>query len=146
MAFQRIFQQTDVSDCLKPGLQALGQYSRLIHCNNPVQIEGSVDIDSCLMARFPNDNRWDYALGWNNTIYYVEVHHVSDSEVQTMINKYRWLRDWQNRQPNTAQLKNGSKVFWVNSRDGGSITKNSVFFRRLTSAGIAPPCKSINIG
>jgi len=145
LAFQRIFQQTDVSDCLRPGLQALGQYSRLIHCNNPVQIEGSVDIDSCLMARFPNDNRWDYALGWNNTIYYVEVHHVCDSEVQTMINKYRWLRDWQNRQPNQHELKRNSIVYWINSHDGGSITRNSKFIRMLSTAGIPLPRKNLQL-
>ena len=145
MAFQIIFQQTDVSDCLRPGLQALGQYSRLIHCNNPAQIEGSVDMDSCLIARFPNDNRWDYALGWNNTIYYVEVHHVNDSEVQTVINKYRWLRDWQNRQPNPNELKRNINVCWLNSHNGGSLTKNSKYTRMLTTAGIPFPRKNLQL-
>ena len=145
MAFQRIFQQTDVAQSLQLGLQALGQYSRLIQCNTPNQIEGSVDIDSCLMARFPNDNRWDYAFGWNNIIYYIEVHHVSDSEVHTMINKYRWLCDWRNRQPNPHELKRNSNVYWINSHNGGSITKNSKYIRMLSTAGIPPPRKNLQL-
>jgi hypothetical protein len=145
VAFQRIFLQTDVAQCLQPGLQALGHYSTLIQCNNPMLVEGSVDIDSCLQPFYPQDHRWDYALGHRNVIYYVEVHHVSDSEVQSVIDKLRWLHDWQNRQPNSQQLKTNSKVHWVNSSSGGSLSKNSKYFRRLSLVGIAPPSKVLHI-
>ncbi len=144
MTFHLIFQQTDVATCLRPGIQALGQYSRLIDSNEPERFEGSVDIDACLLQRYPQDNRWDYVFGFDSRIYYVEVHHVSDSEVSVVIAKYRWLKDWQNRQPDPPALKRNSSVHWVSS-GRGALTKNSRYTRSLAQAGLDYPKKTLRV-
>ena len=144
MSFQRTFQQTDVTDCLKPGIQALGEHSHLIENDTPREFQGSVDIDSCLARQYPQDNRWDYAFGYEDRTYYVEVHHVGDSEVRVVIAKYQWLKAWQNRQPNPLALKTDSYYYWVSS-GRGSLTKGSRYIRQLALAGLAYPVKRLRM-
>ncbi len=144
MAFQDIFQQTEAAPCLQPGLRALGPYSALIVAENPTEFQGSVDLDACLRAQYPQDSRWDYAFGFRDRLYYVEVHHVSDSEVSVVIAKYQWLKDWQNRQPHPAALKTNSSYHWVSS-GRGVLTKNSRYVRALTQAGLAYPPKRLQL-
>lgn len=150
MAFCRVFEKTNVATCLQPGLQALGKYSQLIiinpNGNNNAQtlIEGSVDIDTCLVRQYPQDHRWDYAFGYDDHIYYVEVHHVNDSEVSVVIEKYRWLREWQNGHNNASELKKNSSYYWVSSGKGG-LTPNSRYTRMLTTAGLPGPVNRLRI-
>jgi hypothetical protein len=144
MAFQEIFRATDVAACVQPGIQSLGKYSRLIETDETEKYEGSVDIDVCLAHQYPHDHRWDYAFGYKNRIHYVEIHHVSDSEVRVVISKYRWLKDWQTRQPNTAALKAKSSYHWVSSGKG-SLTKNSRYARSLIQAGLNYPTKTLRV-
>lgn len=143
MSFNDIFKKTDVAACLEPGLQALGKYSRWIEGDELGYIEGSVDIDTCLTKKYPQDNRWDYAFGLKNRLYYVEFHHLTDSEVSVVIAKYSWLKDWQNRQPNPHELKANSSYYWIVTK--GSLAKGSRYRRMLTSAGLDYPKKTLNL-
>lgn len=144
MAFQEIFRATDVAACVQPGIQALGKYSHLIESDETTKFNGSVNIDDCLKSQHPQSHRWDYAFGFKSHIYYVEVHHVNDSEVKTVISKYRWLKDWQTRQPNTADLKVNSSYHWVSSGKG-SLTRNSRYARSLIQAGLEYPAKTLRV-
>lgn len=144
MTFRQVFEQTDVSACIEPGLRALGQHSRFVECADRQQLEGSVDIDRCLAAQYPREHRWDYAFGFRNRIFYVEIHHVTDSEVDVMIAKYQWLRDWQNRQANSDALKRNSTYHWISS-GRGSLTKRSSYMRRIIKSGLGLPQKTLRI-
>ena len=68
MTFRAAFSQTDVAACLETGLQALGPYRSLIVCADRSSLQGSVDIDRCLAARYPQDHRWDYSFGYSRSI------------------------------------------------------------------------------
>jgi len=144
MTFRTTFQQTDVADCIQPGIRALGNYSSRVSKQSHHDFEGSVYIDTCLADRYPNDHRWDYAFGLGNKIYYVEVHHANDSEVSVVIAKYKWLKHWQNRQPNPAALKTNSAYHWISS-GRVSITKNSRYTRYLTIAGLDYPSRELRV-
>jgi hypothetical protein len=56
--------------------------------------EGSVDIDTHLVRKYPQDNRWDYVIGYNRKAYFVEFHSAKDSEVKVVIKKLQWLKNW----------------------------------------------------
>jgi len=144
MTFRTTFQQTDVADCIQPGIRALGANSSTVTNQSHHDFEGSVDIDTCLTSKYPQDHRWDYAFGLGNKIYYVEVHHASDSEVRVVIAKYQWLRDWQNRQPDPTALKTNSSYHWISS-GRVSITKNSRYTRKLTIAGLDYPSRKLQV-
>ena len=116
----------------------------LIIDGNTRDIEASVDIDSCLRARNPNDNRWDYAFGYKHRIYYIEVHHVNDKGVGEVVKKLKWLRDWQNRQTNSILLKANSSYHWISSGTG-HLSQYSRFTRLLVQAGLAYPQKFLRI-
>lgn len=55
----------EISDCLKNGLQALGNNSIKIEVSSTRDLGGSVDIDTCLKKRYPNAPRWDYVFSYN---------------------------------------------------------------------------------
>jgi hypothetical protein len=83
--------------CLKSGLQALGSNRRKIRVNSTRDLTGSVDIDACLTRRYPNAPRWDYAFGYNDRVYYVEIHQGRTGEMENVIAKLEWLRQWRKR-------------------------------------------------
>ncbi len=138
MPFIQVFQQTEVAECLREGSQALRGNASCIQVSNPRHIEGSVDIDSCLQNRYPQEHRWDYAVGYNNQIFYIEVHTASNSEVPVVIDKLNWLRDWLNRQRNAEELFERSSFHWI-TRGKVAVTKTSRYGRQLTKAGLPSP-------
>lgn len=49
----------ELAECLRAGLQALGSNRRKISVDSTRNLTGSVDIDACLIGRYPNAPRWD---------------------------------------------------------------------------------------
>ena len=94
MSFQKAIQNIPaISKCYQNGLQALGNHSSMIVPSDPRNCNGSVDLDQCLANTFPNEARWDYAVGYNNRCYFIEVHPAS-GQVSQIIAKVTWLRNW----------------------------------------------------
>ena len=87
----------ELTECLKSGLQALGSNRRKIRVDSTRDLTGSVDIDACLARRYPNAPRWDYAFGYKDRVYYVEIHQRRTSEMENVIAKLEWLRQWRKR-------------------------------------------------
>lgn len=58
------------------------------------KLQGSLDIDSLVKALYPHEPRWDYALSYDDKIYYFEVHPAETSEVDKVVSKVKWLKDW----------------------------------------------------
>lgn len=86
-----------------PGLKALRPEDRPhVRAEDTRRLRGSVYVDEALerLQPYANQNRWDFAIGYQHTdraketIYWLEIHTGSDSAVNLVLNKLRWLRSW----------------------------------------------------
>lgn len=84
-----------------PGLQALRAEDKPhIVPDDPRRLKGSADVDSALKKIDPYGHRWDFAIAYDHVnrdhevIYWTELHTASDGEVNTVIEKTRWLLEW----------------------------------------------------
>ena len=130
----------EIAECLRNGLQALGAYSGKIRVLKTRDLIGSVDIDTCLEKRYPNAHRWDYVFGYENHIYYVEVHQGNTGEVEDVIAKFSWLKQWRKRSATSLEnLKGRSTYHWISVKGTASIGKRSNHRRKLDQSGIRGP-------
>lgn len=81
------------------------------------KLQGSLDIDSQVKALYPNEPRWDYAISYDDTIYFFEVHPAETSEIYKVINKVKWLKCWLKTQaPDINNLPKAEQPYtWVQS-------------------------------
>ncbi len=144
MTFKQAVEATpDVATGFRTGLSALGDYSSKVSVTNTNQLQGSIDIDTCTTAKYPNDNRWDYAFAYKGEAFFIEVHSANTSEVSTVIKKLQWLKDWLNQKApeiNKLKAKKLPAFYWIQSK-GFSIPKTSPQYRLAGSAGIKPIAK-----
>jgi len=126
------------------GLQALKPAdARKITTRSPRKISGSTDIDTCLESQFPNDPRWDYAIGFirgsGEKACFVEVHPAASTNVKDVKKKLLWLRAWLKDKP----LNDFEKSFhWIAS---GSvrIPRHTRQFKEAASLGLEGPRKML---
>jgi len=83
---------------LKSGLKALKNADRgRVSCDGR-HLRGSVDIDSALRGLYPDDARWDYAVGLvgreHDSVAWLEVHPASSLHVDEALSELRWLVHW----------------------------------------------------
>jgi hypothetical protein len=79
----------------KNGLQALKRSDTgKVTASDTRKIDGSVDIDAAVKTLYPDANRWDYAIGYDSKVCYVEVHPAYTSEIDIMLKKLSWLKGW----------------------------------------------------
>ena len=95
-AFQIAVEGTDdVKSGFCVGLQAVKASDRSkISVSLKSQLQGSMDIDSQVKAKYPDSNRWDYVLSFMNQLYFFEIHPAETSEVDKVIAKLKWLKEW----------------------------------------------------
>lgn len=138
---QAVAATPDVRNCYQPGLQALGNYSTKVEYGDSGLLEGSVDIDACTTEKYPQANRWDYAIGYASYAYFVEVHTANDSEVETVARKLQWLKDWLASEAPELQKIKAKPVayYWV--RSGNKHLKASKYVRKAAALGIFPITK-----
>ena len=109
---------TDVKNGFRVGKQAIKSVdrSKVVATNNK-KVQGSLDIDSQVKALYPNDPRWDYALSYDDKIYFFEVHPAETSEVDKVVNKVKWLKCWLKTQaPKINELPKAEHPYtWVQS-------------------------------
>ncbi|WP_294627827.1 hypothetical protein [uncultured Bacteroides sp.] len=137
--FQHAVENTsEISSAYCKGLQALkkSETGKVI-ASEPIKIDGSVDIDSAVKKLYPEDNRWDYAIGYDGKVCYIEVHPAYTSEVATIEAKFSWLKAWlKNKAPQLWALPKASVSFvWVHTK-GGYILPQSRQAKTLASLGI----------
>lgn len=131
----------DVQGRFKTGLGAVkgSERSKFI-VPYPRNLTGSVDIDTATAARYPQVNRWDYAVEYNKETFFIEVHPASTSEVSTVIAKLAWLKQWlKEKAPEINALKSKSKCpyYWVFT-NRFSILPNSKYARQLAQLNLMP--------
>ena len=82
----------EIKGALSPELTAMKGNSKVVKVKNSKLINGSIDIDDALRYTYPNDSRWDYVVGYDNEVFFIEVHPAATSNVGEMINKVNWLK------------------------------------------------------
>lgn len=114
-----------------PGLQALkGNSSKISVCNQR-NLLGSVNIDDCTKGFYPNDSRWDYAIGYAQKAWFVEVHPANTSNVKEMVRKVQWLEGWlQDSGIQLANIRRDPLHYWIPSGKV-CISKTSPQYRCL---------------
>jgi hypothetical protein len=141
MTFKQAVEATpDIATGYKAGLTAMGAYSNRVSVAVTARLQGSVDIDSCTTTKYPNDNRWDYALSYKGEVFFVEVHSANTSEVRTVLRKFQWLKDWLNNKGpeiNNLKAKNRSPFVWIQSKNF-QIPKNTPQYLAAVKAGLLP--------
>jgi hypothetical protein len=147
MRFQEaVASSNDVRDSYRPGLQALLERDRnRLTFKNTRKITGSLNLDAAVAQLCPNAARWDYGIGIKKTettdkAIWVEVHPADAHQVQKMIEKRAWLRNWlENRAPDLMALTQGDSPYvWVAS-SGVSFQQTSPQAKRLALEGITFP-------
>lgn len=138
-----------VASALRNGKQALGNNASCLVCKNTRRFVGSVELDTTLQTTFPTANRWDYGVGFAQTrlkqvAVWIEIHPASEGEVDLMLQKLRWLKNWlQESAPSLDKLTkrmDGSRAFfWVATEAGVSITPKSRKAKLLQQAGLDLP-------
>lgn len=90
--------------------------SKVVAADNN-KLQGSLDIDSQVKAIYPNEPRWDYALSYDDKIYFFEVHPAETSEVTQVVNKVNWLKSWlKTKAPELNKLPKAEHPYtWVQS-------------------------------
>ena len=143
MSFVDAVQSTpEIAMCLKTGLQALGSNSSKVEVTSTRSLTGSVDIDTCLKRIYPNAPRWDYVFGYKDRVYYVEVHQGKTSEVESVIAKFNWVRQWC-AATNLEDLKDRSTYHWVSTKGTDTIRKRSRHRRMLDQNGVYGPSSGL---
>lgn len=102
MTFQQAVEATpELAGAFQSGLGAVRTTDKArIRAEDTRLVRGSVDIDRALKPTYPNDNRWDYAVGHRHhnqqfdTVYWIEVHPANSREVKAVLGKLQWLRSW----------------------------------------------------
>ena len=137
--FQKAVEGTpDISTAYRSGLQALKRSDRsLITVSDPWILYGSVDIDTAVQEKYPNDNRWDYAIGYSGKVCYVEVHPAYTSEVSVVENKLKWLKTWlKEKAPLLDAIPKAIPAFVWAQTGKGAILPQSSQAKKLATWGI----------
>ena len=130
------------------GLQALSRGARdKIRPRNTRSVTGSVDIDKDLKNDFPEDNRWDYAVGYRckdkEKVFFVEVHPAQTSEITCVIRKAKSLKAWaETSAPELWNMTVPREIHWVAS-DKCNLRLNDSYRRQLALCGVGSPKQSL---
>jgi hypothetical protein len=83
---------------------------------------------------YPEESRWDYAIGYDGKIYFIEIHSAETSQVTPVLKKYTWLKDFLAAKANGLN-KEDKRFYWIAS-GRNHILKGSVQERKLAQSGI----------
>ena len=137
--FQKAVEATpEISTAYRSGLQALKRSDRsAFDLADTRLLDGSLDIDTAVQEKYPNDNRWDYAIGYSGKVCYVEVHPAYTSEVSVVENKLKWLKTWlKEKAPLLDGIPKAAPAFvWVQTGKGGILPRSSQA-RKLAAMGV----------
>lgn len=113
------------------GLQALRGDSQKVAITDLEKLLGSVGIDECTKAIYPEDARWDYAIGYDEAAWFLEVHPANTSNVKEMVEKVQWLEKWLlGSGKKLAAIRKDGLYYWIPSGKV-CILKTSPQYRSL---------------
>ena len=129
----------------KNGLQALKRSDTgKVTASDTRKIDGSVDIDAAVKTLYPDANRWDYAIGYDSKVCYVEVHPAYTSEIDTMLKKLSWLKGWlKDKAPDLNSLNKMTPAYvWIQSGKC-AILPTSHQSKKLAQIGLPKPALTL---
>lgn len=134
---QAVEDTPEISGGYRPGLQALkDKDASLIATENRRLLEGSVDIDACTLAKYPEEARWDYTIGYEGRAYFVEIHSADTSNVNEVIRKAKWLTSWlKTKAPALKALAANNTYYWIPS-GRCKILPTSPQYKRLIQSNV----------
>ena len=109
---QAVENTQDIKNGFHNGLQALGANAKQVSATDTKKLEGSVDIDACTKELYPQDARWDYAIGYEGKVYFLEIHPANTSNVKEMIKKAEWLTNWLNQKAPLLKAQAANNNFY----------------------------------
>ena len=131
----------DVKGNFKEGLGAVsGNEKSKIIVPDSRKITGSLDIDTSTKKRYPQENRWDYAIEYDNEVFFIEIHPASTSDIPTVLAKLKWLKQWlKEKAPDIDALKPEKKpaYHWVYTKKY-AILPNSKYGKMLSLKKLVP--------
>ncbi len=138
-AFQEAVEKTpEVKNGFYAGKQAIKNSDRSkIEATDDRKLQGSLDIDGQVKSLYPRESRWDYALSYDDIIYYVEIHPAETSEVDKVVSKVSWLKNWlKTKAPEIDKLPKADYPYvWVQS-GRYAILPTSKEMKKLSAAGL----------
>ncbi len=141
-AFRMAVEETpDVANGYCPGLQALENVDKgAVKLKDKRKVDGSLNIDKETKLLYPNDPRWDYAVGYDGKVFFVEVHPANTSNISEMAKKKEWLKKWlKSKAPLLNALPSGHPRFlWVATESGVHISNQASYKRKLAQLGFNP--------
>lgn len=135
----------DVKSGYCVGLKAIKNVDKSkIKAADTKKLDGSINIDSCVKNKYPNGERWDYAISYTGKVCYCEVHPAETSEVTKMLDKLTWLKGWlKDDAPSINVLPSYSiKYVWIpsgrvnilaNSKEARRVACSGIFIRKVLS-------------
>ncbi len=146
-SFRKAIENTpDVQHGYREGMQAIVKADkRAVMVKDARRLDGSLNIDEETKMLYPNESRWDYAIGYDGKVYYIEVHPANTSNVEEIIKKKLWLDKWlKEKAPSLSALKAGSPKFqWAATEAGVHVSAQSTYARRLSQRGIERPKRPV---
>lgn len=129
---------TEIRGSFQSGLTALDSNSGKIKPDNTRLINGSVNLDDSLKKTYPNANRWDYIIGYNDKAYFVEIHPAAGGEVKVVLLKLEWLKAWLKSSAGTLNgIKADDPYHWIASGKM-AIPKTSNQYKIAARNGMIP--------
>ncbi|MDR0938466.1 MAG: hypothetical protein LBN29_03775 [Mediterranea sp.] len=136
----------DITRGYQEGLQALGKGKSKIQATDTRKLKGSVDIDSCTEKLYPESSRWDYTIGHDQSVYFIEIHPASTSDVSTMLKKLEWLKAWlKDKAPELEKLKARENPYVWLASGRVNILSGSKWQRQLAQKGLVPPREKLKL-
>lgn len=123
------------------GLQALENVDKsAVTLKDSRKVDGSLNIDKETKLLYPNEPRWDYAIGYDDKVFFVEVHPANTSNISEMAKKKEWLQKWlTSKAPSLNKLPSGCPRFlWAATESGVHISKQASHIRKLAQLGFNP--------
>ncbi|WP_308770133.1 hypothetical protein [uncultured Bacteroides sp.] len=137
LTFRQAVENTpEIKNGFHNGLQALGANAKQVSATDTKKLEGSVDIDECTKALYPNDARWDYAIGYEGKVYFLEIHPASTSNVKDMIKKAEWLTNWLMKKAPSLKSLTANNTFYWKASGRQDILPRSPQYRKLIQSRI----------
>ena len=134
-------QTEDVKGHFKSGLGAIkGNEKQKFVVPDTRKITGSLDIDTSTKEKYPQENRWDYAVEYDGETFFIEVHPGLTNEIPVVIAKLTWLKQWLKEQaPSIAALKPKDKqpFHWVYTNKF-AILPSSKYAKQLAQINLMP--------
>lgn len=135
-----------IAEAFQDGLKAIEKKdSSKIKASDTRKLSGSVYLDEKLKGDYPHDARWDYIIGYDEKVYFAEVHPANTSNVDEVIKKKNWLASWLNAYAKVLKDNMVTTSYHWLASGKIAILKNSPQYRRLAKNKLFL-CKELKLG